>query len=119
MRFTIKEFRDFVDNIEDNSRRIELEKFYAEVVSGKSPDGQNFAEEMMVDWTPKHQKILEKLESLVVSQNLEMHSKLKPRLRRWIDGAVKRGCKCIMSQERDCPCDRPADQGCPLLRHKI
>lgn len=120
MKFTIKEFREYLDNLdEDNAYRAELEELYAGIVSSKSPNAKDsLIEELEVDWTPQHQRILEQLENIALTQKLQMHSKLKLRLRRWIDNTVKRGCKCVMSQERGCPCDYPADQGCPLL-HRI
>ena len=112
MRMTRKELGELIDSLSPESPvRTQLESFY-----------QSFEErgriEVSVDWTPEHQRFYDELEQLRVEQELEVHPKLLPRLRGWIDSAINRGSRCVMIPERGCPCQEPVDFGCPLLRRK-
>ncbi len=69
-----------------------------------------------INWTPQHEAFQQKIQFLIETQGLEIHPKLRPRLRAWIDAAINRDYKCVMGKVRECPCEEPTKWGCPLLR---
>lgn len=112
MRITLKEAKELLEQLpQDNIMATHLGKFIDSI--------ENKPKEFVtINWQPGHEDFLAKLEQLIKEQNLEIHPKLKPILRLWIDSAINRSYRCIMLPELACPCKNPVDWGCPLLRRK-
>lgn len=109
MRLTLKEAKEFLEQLpQDSVTAIQLREFIDSI--------ENEELKEFIVWKPEHEAFLAKLEQLIRNLNLDIHPKLKPRLRFWIDFAIRRNCRCVMLPERECPCIDPLRWGCPLLR---
>lgn len=127
MKLNKKELAELIDNIKLNAGDAsKLEALMAEIVADEERERQQrrggqqtvVAVAETINWTPQHEDFKQKIQSLIETQGLEIHPRLRPRLPAWIDAAINRDYKCVMDRVRGCPCEEPAKWGCPLL-HKL
>lgn len=114
MRITRKELAELINN-QESTMAPEVKQ---QLIEAYRSDEEKITIQVEVDWTLDHQAFMDDIYEIMESQGLEIHPKLAPKLRGWIDSTINRGEKCIMLDVRDCLCANPVENGCPLLRKK-